>query len=146
MYLSPIRNIKSIAYWFSVPNHSHNFFASHGFYLTVREMTEHWPILSRISFTQRYLTHWGRVTHICVGNLNIIGSDKCLSPGRRQAITWSSVGISLIGPLGTNFSEMLIKFHTFSFKKIPLEMSSWTWRPLCNPICITEILACLYIT
>ena len=22
------------------------------------------------------LTHWGRVTHICVGNLTIIGSDN----------------------------------------------------------------------
>ena len=32
------------------------------------------------------LTHWGRVTHICVGNLTIIGSDNGLSPGRRQAI------------------------------------------------------------
>ena len=32
------------------------------------------------------LTHWSRVTHICVGNLTIIGSDNGLSPGRRQAI------------------------------------------------------------
>ena len=32
------------------------------------------------------LTHWGRVTHICVSNLNIIGSDTGLSPGRHQAI------------------------------------------------------------
>ena len=36
-----------------------------------------------------YLTHWGRVTHICVGNLTIIGSDNGLPPGRRQAITWT---------------------------------------------------------
>ena len=35
------------------------------------------------------ITHWGRVTHICVGNLTIIGSDNGLSPGRRQAIIWS---------------------------------------------------------
>ena len=32
------------------------------------------------------LTHWGRVTHICVSNLTIIGSDNGLSPERRQAI------------------------------------------------------------
>ena len=32
------------------------------------------------------LTHWGRVTHICVGKLTIIGSDNGLSPERRQAI------------------------------------------------------------
>ena len=33
-----------------------------------------------------WLTHWGRVTHICVNNQNIIGSDNGLSPGWRQAI------------------------------------------------------------
>ena len=77
------------------------------------------------------LTHWGRVTHICVGNLTIIGSDNGLSPGRRQAITWTNVGILLIGTLGTNFSEMLIEIHTFSFKKIHLKMSSGKWRPFC---------------
>ena len=32
------------------------------------------------------LTHWGRVTHICVSKLTIIGSDNGLSPDRRQAI------------------------------------------------------------
>ena len=32
------------------------------------------------------LTNWGRVTHICVGNLTIIGSNNGLSPGRRQVI------------------------------------------------------------
>ena len=32
------------------------------------------------------LTHWGRVTHICVIKLTIIGSDKGLSPGWRHAI------------------------------------------------------------
>ena len=75
------------------------------------------------------LTHWGRVTHICVGNLTIIGSDNGLSPGRRQAITWTNVGILLIRPLGTNFSEILIGIQTFSFKKMHLKMSSAKWRP-----------------
>ena len=32
------------------------------------------------------LTHWDRVTHICVSKLTIIASDNGLSPGRRQAI------------------------------------------------------------
>ena len=77
------------------------------------------------------LTHWGRVTHICIGNLTIIGSDNGLLPGRRQAITWTNVGILLIGPLGTNFSEMLIEIHTFAFKKIHLKMLSGKWRPFC---------------
>ena len=77
------------------------------------------------------ITHWGRVTHISVGNLTIIGSDNGLAPGRRQAITWTNVGILLISPLGTNFSEMLIEIHTFSFKKTHLKMSSGKWRPFC---------------
>ena len=54
------------------------------------------------------LTHWGRVTHICVSNLNIINSDNGLSPGRRQAIIWTNAGILLIGPLETNFSEISV--------------------------------------
>ena len=64
--------------------------------------------------TPQGLTHWGRVTHICVGKLTIIGSDNGLSPERRQAIIWTNGGILLIGPLGTNFSEMLTEIHTFS--------------------------------
>ena len=44
------------------------------------------------------LTHWGRVTHICVSKLTIIGSDNGLSPDRRQAIIWTNAGILLIGP------------------------------------------------
>ena len=39
------------------------------------------------------ITHWGWVTHICVSKLTIIGSDKRLSSGRRQAIIWTIVGI-----------------------------------------------------
>ena len=70
------------------------------------------------------LTHWGRVMHICVGKLTIIGSDNGLSPQRRQAIIWTNAGILLIGPLETNFSEILIKIQTFSLKKIRLKMSS----------------------
>ena len=54
------------------------------------------------------LTHWGRVTHIYVNKLTIIGSDNGLSPSWRQAIIWTNAGILLIGPLGTNFSEILI--------------------------------------
>ena len=45
------------------------------------------------------LTHWGRVTHICVSKLTIIGSDNGLAPGWHQAIIWTSAGILLIGPM-----------------------------------------------
>ena len=49
------------------------------------------------------------MTHICVIKLTTIGSDKGLLPDRRQAIIWINTEILLIGPLGTNFSEILIE-------------------------------------
>ena len=85
---------------------------------------------SRMLFDSE-LTHWGRVTHICVSKLTIIGSDNGLSPDRRQAIIWTNDGISVIGPFGTNFSEILIKIHTFSFNKMHFKMSSGKRRPFC---------------
>ena len=47
--------------------------------------------------------------HICISKLTIIGSDKALLPGRRQAIIWTIAEILLFGPLETNFSEILIR-------------------------------------
>ena len=70
------------------------------------------------SLCHNILTHWGRVTHICISKLTIIGSDNGLSPGRRQAIICTYAGILLIRPLGKNFNEILIEIHTFSFKEI----------------------------
>ena len=74
------------------------------------------------------LTHWGRVTHICVSKIIIIASDNGLSPGRRQAIIWTNARILLIEHLGTNFGEIVIEIHIFSFKKMHLKMSSAKWR------------------
>ena len=71
------------------------------------------------------------MTHICVSKLTIIGSDNGLSPDRRQAIILTNAGILLIGPLGTNFSEILIEILTFSFKKMRLKGSSAKRRPFC---------------
>ena len=70
------------------------------------------------------LTHWGQVTHI-------FGSDNGLSPNRRQAIIWTNAGLLLIGPLGTNFIEIIIKILAFSFKKMRLKVLSAKWRPFC---------------
>ena len=81
--------------------------------------------------TSVMLTHWGRVSHICVGKLTIIDSDNGSSPGRRQAIIWTNAGILLIGPWGTNSSQIVIGIQTFSFKKMHLKVSSAKWRPFC---------------
>ena len=75
------------------------------------------------------LTHWGRVTHICVSKLTIIGSDNGLSPSWLQAIIWTNDGILLVGAFGTNFSEILIEIQTFSFWKNRFNVSSAKWRP-----------------
>ena len=68
---------------------------------------------------------------MCVGKLTIIASDIGLSPGRHQAIIWTSAGRLLIVPLGTNFSEILIEIRTSTFKEMHLKMSSGKWSPLC---------------
>ena len=52
------------------------------------------------------LIHWGKLT--------TIGSDNGLLPSWHQAIIWTSAGILLIGPLGTNLSEIFIRIHIFS--------------------------------
>ena len=96
----------------------------------VRYIWRYWPTnLLYGGVPSVALTHWGRVTHICISKLTIIGSDNGLSPDRHQAIIWTNAGILLIGPLGTNFSEILIEIHAFSFKKVHLKMSSGKWRP-----------------
>ena len=67
---------------------------------------------------------------------------------------WTNVGTLLIGPLGTNFSEIIIWIQTFSFKKMPLKMSSAKWRPFClglneltvDPFCNFAITELLYAT
>ena len=86
-----------------------------------------------------YLTHWGRVTHICVSKLTIIGSDNGLSPGQRQAIIWTKAGILLIGLLGTNFIEILTGIQKVSFKKMHLKMSSAKWHPFCPGLNVLNV-------
>ena len=81
------------------------------------------------------LIHWGWVTHICIGKLTTMGSDNGSAPGQHQAIIWTNTGKLLIGPLGTNFTEILIEIHIFSFKKMHLkcclEMLAIFSRPQC---------------
>ena len=79
------------------------------------------------------------MTHICVNKLTIIGSDNGLSPDRRQTIVWTNAGLLLIGPLGTNFSEILIEILTFSFKKMCLKVSSAKRQPFCLGLNVLKI-------
>ena len=56
-------------------------------------MLIYWYFISVVS-----LTHWGRVTYICVSKLDIIGSDNI----------WTNTNLLLIGPLGTNLNSSQI--------------------------------------
>ena len=66
----------------------------------------------------RYWFNSLRTIDACISKLIIIGSHYGLLPSRRQAIIWTSAGILLIGPLGTNFSEIVIEIYIFLFKEI----------------------------
>ena len=58
---------------------------------------------------------------MAVNQVSIV-SDNGLSSGQHQAIIWTNAGILLIGTLGTNFSEILIKLQNFSFMKMHLKI------------------------
>ena len=79
------------------------------------------------------LSHWGRVTHVCVRNLICSGPDNGLSPGRCQAIIWTNVGILLIGPIGTkfNFNRNSNNFLEGNAFEHVCEMAVILFRPQC---------------
>ena len=81
------------------------------------------------------LTHWGRVTHICVGNLNIIGSAA--SHYLHQC--WNIVNWTPRNKLRWNVNQNSYIF----IHEIHLEMSSGKWRPFClglNVLKITDLI------
>ena len=86
-------------------------------------------IMSRNGIAVKWNCQWilimmeKTLTHICVGNLTIIGSDNDLPPGLCQAVIWTNAGILLIGPLEINFIEILIDIHIFSFKKMQVKLN-----------------------
>ena len=87
-----------------------------------------------ISLMITYLTHWGRLPHICIGNLTIIDSDNGLSPGRRQAIIWTNAGILLFWILRNKF-QWNLNSHIFiqenAFESVVCEMVTILYRPQC---------------
>ena len=75
------------------------------------------------------LTHWGRVTHICVSKL-YVGSDNGLSPGRRQAIIWHIVNSNLRNKLQWNLKRNSCVFiQENEFENVVCEMASILSRP-----------------
>ena len=77
----------------------------------------------------------GRVTHICVSDLTIIGSDNGLSPDRRQALIWINAWILLTGPFWDQFQWKFnrnsnIYIHENAFENVG-KMPSVSSRPQC---------------
>ena len=84
--------------------------------------------------TSHGITHWGRVTHIRVGNLTIIGLDNGLSPNRRQAIIWTYAGILLFEPLRINLSGILYEMYCIiiqnnEFEQVVCKMAANCFAP-----------------
>ena len=71
------------------------------------------------------LTHWGRVTHICVGKLTIIGSDNYLH-------CWNIVNWTLRNKLQWNFNQNSnIFIQENAFENVICEMTSILSRSQC---------------
>ena len=106
----------------------------------VTSLLRHW------SYVFLALTHWYIICYdLCSTCINSsppsaaymhqgIGSalvQIMACPIRRQAIIKTSAGLLSIGPLATNFSEILVKIRNLSFTKIYLKLLSAKWRPFC---------------
>ena len=77
-----------------------------------------------------YLNYLPLVPHLRM-NRDSVGSDNHSSPIRRRAIIWNNARLLSVCFLGANFSEILIKSRTFSFRKIRSNMLFAKWRPFC---------------
>ena len=82
-------------------------------------------IVSHDIYCAMQISHWGRVTQICLDNLTINGSDNGLAPLRRQTIIWINAAILSIIPEGTYFSETLFKIQKFYFRKPTWKFRLW---------------------
>ena len=85
------------------------------------------------------LTRWGRVTHRCVSNLNIFGSDNGLSPDRRQAEPshylnqrWNIVNLNLRNKLQWNLKwNSYIFIQDNAFENVVCDMAAILSRSQC---------------
>ena len=98
----------------------------------------HWLGMSgepRQSSCHDALTHWGRVMHICVGNLTIIGSDNGLrlpTPSHYQNQCWIIVNWTLRNKLQWNLNRNSnIFIQENAFESVVCETAAILSRPQC---------------
>ena len=71
----------------------------------------------------------------------MIGSDNCLFPRRRQAITWTNAMVVLIRTLGTNFSDILNAIHILFIQQNAFENVVWETAAILSRSSIFDVLA-----
>ena len=76
-------------------------------------------------------THTSRAMHLWVSDPTNIDSDNGLLPGECPTIISTNAGILLVGPLQTNFNDILFEIQKFSCNKMNLKMLSVKWQPYC---------------
>ena len=79
------------------------------------------------------LNHCGRMTHICISKLIIIGSDNGLSPNRRQAIVRTKAGLLLIDntfQCNWNWNSNVF-IHENVFENVVWKVAAIWSRPQC---------------
>ena len=104
-----------------------------------------------VLFYLHCLSHWGRVTHICISKLTIIVSDNGLSPNQRQAIIWANDGCNIVHwALGNELQWNLNRnLHIFIqenlFEKYRLEnFGHFVSASMCYML-ITPICSCVFM-
>ena len=78
------------------------------------------------------LTHWGRVMHICVSKLTIIGSDNGLLPDHYLKLYWNNVYWTLRNNFQWNFNQNLnISIQENAFEHVIRKMAAMLSHPQC---------------
>ena len=89
-----------------------------------------------------YLTHWGRVTHICVSKLTIIGSgDAWPAPSHYLNQCWNVVNWTLENKLQWNFNQNSnIFIQENALENVICVMAFILSRPQCVNSCHAEFI------
>ena len=94
---------------------------------------------SLFSFKTHYifLIHWGWVTHICVGNLTIVGSyNGWLAPSHFLSQCWNVVNWTLRNKLQWNFNQnSCIFIKENAFHNVVCKIAPILFRPQCVKMC-----------
>ena len=91
-------------------------------------MTASYNVAQRLNLKYSLsLTHWGRVTHICVDNLSIIGSDN-----GSNIVNWT-LRNNLHGNLNQNSCVFI---HENAFENVVWKMVAILSRPQCVNVCV----------